>query len=556
MERIEERIATRRATRTRKKPSSPTNGGWQLPPGHFTPAKVPFPTTAYALQTGADTVENVIFPRPNNETDAHARQRWAHPQMDYEIPICIRGGAFPYHMEIDTSATSTALTGIAIGPNHDSPNSYLLTIPRTTMAGLSYPTIYDIVVKVTDQELNELRVYWSFQMEANELDRFFFVDSSYTGGTKDGRYTTPFDTLIIPGWTAGGSFSNSAGKTLVIRQGVGNYLKEAGWNISASGFPSGIIAFPGEEPVVDLESARPLCGFNRNDIFLRGISAINGRQPSGDGQGAFTNGFNNSYWRITIDGCTFDGVTAWSPSSTNSGMITFDGNGPTIFREFLAIINCTFRNSVGASLINEGMCIGIMTWKRAILDNNFAENIGTTGSGVSSVIYHKHATTHLEVRRLEARNNINVKRGAIYSNGTGQRNGYAMQNMEWRHNNIRLPGDSNVGTVPWGLWFPDNVYSTSEPPNTIRDGPHYAHRNTFEGTGVEIGISPYGWTGALDFQVLNNASQSPHSLSSAGPYLTDENNYTDAIYNPGGILTDAYLTANGLERGQIGHEIA
>ena len=83
-----------------KNPISSKN--WLLGNGHYENS-IPFPAIAYSDQTAADTIAHVIFPRPNSETSAYSRQRWAHPSFDYQIPIAVRGGAFPYKMEIDVS---------------------------------------------------------------------------------------------------------------------------------------------------------------------------------------------------------------------------------------------------------------------------------------------------------------------------------------------------------------------------------------------------------------------------------------------------------------------
>ena len=48
-----------------------------LPETNFEPAKMAM---------------HLVYPRPDTETQVHARHRWAHPAMRYEIPVGVQGG--------------------------------------------------------------------------------------------------------------------------------------------------------------------------------------------------------------------------------------------------------------------------------------------------------------------------------------------------------------------------------------------------------------------------------------------------------------------------------
>ena len=513
-----------------------------LAAGHYREG-VPWTATAYASQVAASTTETVIYPRPDSEVLSSARHRWAHSQMDYQIPVCIRGGNFPHYLQLDETGTSSALVASAvIGVNHNSTDAYTITIPAATIAGLSTLTDYDVVIKATDQAGNELKVFWSFQKEAAERDHFFFVDNSYTGGASDGSFDDPFDSMIVAGWTMSGNGASSANKTLVLKEGNSQttpYLKDGGWTTTDAQFPRGVIAMVGESPKIDLESARPMVALSgTHDYVLFGIEIINGQDATlqtGDGRGAFNNGFNSVYNRITFWNNTFDTVNSWGSSNVNPGALIFDGNF-TPAREHLAIVDCTFKNFAGTSETNSGAPIHLMMFYYFLIDNcKFMDN-GST-SGCAGMVYLKHGTGNGTIRRSEAYDNNYWRRSVIHCDDTNNAV-TEVENMEYIYNNT------------------DNEHSTNDllkapGTNSSGDGPHYVFRNTARNSTLQVDGD------STDSEAFGNILGSTDDSSVV--WSVDTDNYesvSETNQEVDGTLKAAYLTSITKARGTVGHEIA
>jgi hypothetical protein len=277
---------------------------------------------------------------------------------------------------------------------------------------------------------------------------------------------------------------------------------------------------------------------NFSDVFISGIWCINGRDAShqtGDGYGAFNQGFNNEFHRHTIYNCIFDTVESWGSSGVNPGALKFDGN---VSREYLAIVNCTFRNFAGTTEINSGAPIHLMGFKYFLFDNNIGENLGTTSNGVTALVYYKHALTDGTTRRFEAIDNCKFFRGGVYCDDTSSNNEYDMANMELCYNNIE-----NIDTGLSYLGLPGTIG-----PNDL--GPHFVYRNTGENSRIGIGNS-----GASTIEVVGNVNTHTNTFTVS---VADVDNYDDAIaenFNADNTLTDTYLTSISKERGTVGHEI-
>ncbi|MBT8449331.1 MAG: hypothetical protein KJO69_06555, partial [Gammaproteobacteria bacterium] len=515
-----------------------------------------WPGTAYASQTATTTQPFVINPRPDSETGASpvSRYRWAHPQMDYEVPVMVRGGAFPYFMEIDTDNTSAALTGITIGQTLNSGNEYTVTIPQSTINGLSTATDYDIYVKVTDQTGKQMKVWWSFQKEAVELDHFFFVDNSYTGGTADGKFSTPFKSFDIANWLYESTSSSSAGKTLVIKEGNSQsggseYTKNASngsWNMQSTDLPISIINIPGETPVVNLQNTYPLFGLagganEPNDVFVRGIKCINGRGTNGtEGYGAFVNGFEGDHKRIAISKMILDTTDAWvNSATTNNGCITISGAGSA--REHVGVVDIEFLNIPGSGATNAGGATMLMGCKWGLFDRYNVHDYGA-GSGTEHIIHAKKSTRDTTFRRVTAKVNMHwvVNTYGIKLNEDPSTQGYLFEDTEICYIDMEAPDADNLRYV--GM-----VVSVGSQAN----GPVYVYRTTCKYGGTFIRFTcPV----ELDDNVHTDAN---NNVGATGLTVVTDYDNTPTDYQTGTtLLTDAYLTTQTLDRGEIGHEIA
>jgi hypothetical protein len=535
-----------------------SGNGWQLAAGHYYEA-IPFTATAYASQVAADTDDFVVFPRPDSEVSSYARHRWAHPDFDYEIPICVKGGAFPYHMEIDTTNTDSALTStITIGDTHDATNSYVVNIPAATIAGLSTLTDYDIYVKITDQEGSELKCWWSFQKEASDLDHFFFVDKSYTGGTKDGAFDTPFDDIGQAGWLASGDGDSSAQKILVVKEAdsaVTPYQKSAGWNQSLSAFPCAIIGLPGERPVFDNQNTRPMWGWAIDDGFFSGFKCTNLRNSfTNDFTGAMVTESGDAFDRGLVWDLVIDADIAFTPSSVNPSVFPF--NNISGNRKHIAFYDLDVSNAVSAAAPNGGGIIHLNGWESCLIDKITVTNWGTS-SAIDHAFMVKRAITDIEFRRIEALSGADISGATIDIRADNQAGDAQYNNIVITRINVDTP-NANEGFQ----------YIANGAVNfTSQDGPLYAYFNTIQGaSGVEINKHDDSCASLID--IRKNVGEGAVSATVAGP--TDLSGGTTATvtstdneesvgasnFNSDGTLTDSYLSSNGLTRGEVGHEIA
>ncbi|MBT8450188.1 MAG: hypothetical protein KJO69_10885, partial [Gammaproteobacteria bacterium] len=392
--------------------------------------KVPWTTVPYASQTAADTSNFVIAPRPDSETDLNGGiswYRWAHPDMDYERDLYVRGGRAFYNCEIDTSLTNPALTGITILRGGTGPTGYLwfkVFIPQATIAALTPGIDYFVAIKWFDQESSELRMDYSLQVEGTPLSHFFFLDNSQpTNGT--GTFSNPFNSTNNPAYLAYSNGVSAAGKICVLKQGnSATPGSEYQWSNAITGpmwpttskLPCAVINIPGETPVIDLnaEVSFGLEGTAANptdDYKVYGIKFINGWSTADGGgaigRGAFSSFFNNNAKRWGITHCFFDTVNAWiTIPNHNNGALTFDGT--TALREHGVVANNEFSNAVSPATNNVGAAIMHMGGEKIIIENNTVRDWGTTGSGVEIVFKLKKPSDNLTVRRNIAVDNVTV----------------------------------------------------------------------------------------------------------------------------------------------------
>ena len=225
---------------------------FQLPEGHFVPARMPM---------------HAVYPRPDQETQAHARHRWAYPGMVYEIPIGIQGGSWPFKYEL-----IEAPEGADIGQCYGDKNYGSIAWLAADAGAFTFK------VKVTDQELNELTIEWQVTVSK---DPFVFIQDKYEGDKK-GTFEEPLED--ISDWFKGDVDDNTYhNKIIVFREG-GYKLRGDERNkynvrlVNKTKTPS-FIAYPGEQPVIDCSSAKIMTdNKGLQDIFVAGIKWIDGRQ--------------------------------------------------------------------------------------------------------------------------------------------------------------------------------------------------------------------------------------------------------------------------------------
>ncbi|MEJ2622888.1 MAG: right-handed parallel beta-helix repeat-containing protein, partial [Candidatus Thiodiazotropha sp.] len=209
----------------------------------------------------------LVYPRSDDETQSHARHRWAHPNMPYEIPIGIQGGAWPFKYEI-----ITAPTGATIGQYYGDDNYGVVTWTPSANSGTELFT-----VKITDQELRTIHASWSVTIDA---DQFVFIQDGWTG-TKNGTIDSPLESFSD--WYKGDRADDTYHNKIIVFRG-GNYTAygaaATNGNVrldTASKTPS-LIGYPDETPIIDCSGAKFFADNGAlNDIYVAGLRFENAR---------------------------------------------------------------------------------------------------------------------------------------------------------------------------------------------------------------------------------------------------------------------------------------
>jgi len=274
---------------------SATAPSHQLPVGNFEPAKMPL---------------NLIYPRPDTETQTHARHRLMHSQMIYEIPIGIQGGAWPLHYEIITAPPGSTIGTYNTTTGFDADYG-VLTVPAQGSG------TYNITVRVTDQEGSSIDAIWSAE---GDDSKFTFIDSAFAG-TSTGTHDNPLKST--DDWYLGdNSDTTYLNQVVVLKQGSGNYVitgdpaSNNNMVLDPTAKTPSLIAYPGDTPVFDCSG----CKINTNnlaDLTVFGIKFTGARQ---DVNNAHFIWCKNQTDRFTFWGCEFDNFS--------KGLVGTDNNSP------------------------------------------------------------------------------------------------------------------------------------------------------------------------------------------------------------------------------------
>ena len=225
-----------------------------LPEGYFQPA-------------GMDM--HLVYPRPDDETQIHARHRWAHPDMPYEIPIGVQGGAWPFKYELISGPS-----GASIGSMHNDPNyGTFQWKPSPSQSGS-----FTVHVKITDQELNTVTAIWTISIDS---DKFLFIqDGAQLGGT--GTIDNPLED--ISDWYKGDENDDTYHNRIIVLRGghyslFGDPDRNNNIRLNESSKTPSIIGFPGEKAIVDCAQSKIFTDIDQiHDLFIADITWENGRQ--------------------------------------------------------------------------------------------------------------------------------------------------------------------------------------------------------------------------------------------------------------------------------------
>ena len=425
------------------------------------------------------------------------------------------------------------------------------------MALLSTGVDYGISAIATDQAGKVMRIWWSFQMEPTPLSHFIFVDNSFAG-ISDGSFAAPFKTFGEPGYLVYGNGASGAGKICVLKQGNSatpgsEYQRDATtgpyWPRTNS-LPHSVINIPGEQPVIDLNA---IVSFGlegtlpTNDFMMYGLKLINGWSTAtgggagssgSNGRGAFVSIFGNDAKRILIAHNVFDTVTSWiTVSNFNNGAITLDN--PNSAREHVVISNNEFANAVSPATNNIGAIVMQMGGDKILIEDNTVRDWGTTSNGIEVIIKLKKPSDNTTVRR-----NVIVDNVTVWTDKYGIEVADDQANSPFQFDNLEV--SYNVFEFPTTLrprWMGMTASAAT------RTGNVYIFRNT--GKGCDFFSN-------LNSTVTEMDANDHDGVLAVGPNVTIVSDYPtiSTDYQVGTqLLTSAFLTANSLEDGEVGHKV-
>jgi hypothetical protein len=224
--------------------------------------------TANYVDTGMPM--NLVFPRPEAASWSYAKN--AYPNVKWNIPIGIQGGAWPFNYEITDNGGATGLAigsfllGVIDGPTgkttYSVPDDYGVLSWDNPVAGS-----YAITVRVTDQAGATLDVAVSLTVGTSG---WLFVDP--VGGndsTGDGTIGSPFASLV-PLHNDSNLTSTYSNHRVYLRDGVtplgGMSTSNNNYRVEPIGAPKQFIGYPNE--TVKLENTTGWIWLNGVDDFL------------------------------------------------------------------------------------------------------------------------------------------------------------------------------------------------------------------------------------------------------------------------------------------------
>jgi len=456
---------------------------WPLRAGYYTPARMPL---------------NVVYPRPDGETNTYARHRWAHSGMEYQIPIGVQGGAWPFKYEI-----ISAPAWLSIGQYHgDSNYGILHGTPNTTGT-------HSITVRVTGADnVNYVDVQFTVQSDigsAATVDaQFVFVQDGYAG-TKVGTISQPLES--IPDWW-GASISDATYHNKIIVFRGGEYAatmppaeNSGNMRLQASTKTCQLMAFPGEVAIWDLSTAKIFDDSTAsNDMYVAGITFKNARNDVANAHCFWLTGTSNR-------------VTFWNNNFIDMlhGTLGDDNTGPIFIATSATVKNYIFiQDNLCENVINGGFNGTYFTLFRVsnfLIHNNTAKNC-TTGTGINA----KGTVANGTIRANQLWDNVTGIQLGI---------GYGQEALEIPHdheicwNNAKCPG--NVIQFINSNFYAGQTYNTYLYRNTLQGASgtcQYAGIENFETDANILNFGSYAnWNESIQTSVVANIKTTAVSVA-------------------------------------------
>lgn len=428
----------------------------QLVPANYVPAKMPM---------------HLIFPRVDAETDAYARQKFAHTGMDYRIPVGIQGGAWPFLYEVISGPT-----GLTVGENHGDTDYGVVNWSAASVAAASAGP-HSVIVRVTDQEGSFIDAVWSIAVDDSQ---FVFIDSNTsTSGT--GTIENPLK--LFTDWYEGSITSTTyQDKICVFRAGTytvtGEGTASNGNNVDyqAAFKTRSIIGYPGETATLDHGGAtgggKWVLNTEYHDFFVSGLTFYNARQDVDDAHFFWlTNSPNPGGDRVTFHENVFDTCDYGTAGIDNAGPILLYGNEFSTHRENLLLKGNTSTNITPTGNNNGHSLATIFLTNYVLVEGNIGY-----GNDVGLAVNAKGTEKFVTIRANNFDNHIAVNLG----NEVGPRPPHDHE-VCWNKVIIADGAGRGVGNVLALMYANDSDYAGV--------GGHYndyIYRNTFKGASSNV----------------------------------------------------------------------
>lgn len=470
-----------------------------LPADNFIKAKMPM---------------HLVYPRPDSETQAHSRHRWAHPGMEYQIPIGVQGGAWPFKYEITQGPV-----GAHIGSLHGEDNYGVITWSPAMSSGVA-----EFKVKVTDQELNVVEAIWRVNVDPS---MFIFIKAG-ASGNKSGTITEPLSSFD-DWYKASQTDATYRNKIAVFRGGryqvMGAEADNYNVRLTEGAKTPSLIGFPGEAPIFDCSRTKFFTDSNKlHDLFVAGITWDNARQDIA----------NAHYWWAVGD---ITRATWWRNTFQNigPGQVGTDNTGPVfIATSTMTKENILYKENAHINVQNmgfNGTYFTLYKTKYTLIEQNTAKN-SKTGIGLHA----KGTVAFITIRANNLSENVDgTQIGVGYGAEAGNE---PPSDHEVCWNYVKLTAGSSSTSF---IWSNSNYYAG-------RTYNSYIYRNTFENGSAWVRF-PGRELFKVDANVVitNNVRRwEPASMT------VQKDNVVDGINS--GLLTTGKV--EGLLYGKVGADVA
>jgi len=338
--------------------------------------QVPF-VDPFQLAAGHYFDENIsmkiIAPRIDAERSSNSRYSFAYPGLEYEVPIVVLGGGYPFKYEIISRTGTADVDNASIGetrtynigrPWYGTQNQKDYGVIRWTPDAGDNGNTFVFVVRVTGQDGVTQTVSVGGDVDTA---KFVFVEDGVTSG--DGTKDSPLEDLTEL-WTDGAD-TTYQGKFIYIR--AGNYSAFTSSSLT-SVLPRVFMRYPGDaRPVFDGTAKDYSFGSTGLDDFWWSGIRTNGTPGAGVTQCRFfecttsTTDFDRA---MIWDNYFFDGEVGSSGNDNNGWLISLRAGSANHL--YTAVVDNTF--DTGDSSSNGFEVFTFFSHTQGVAEHNIVKN--------------------------------------------------------------------------------------------------------------------------------------------------------------------------------------